>query len=276
MYGEMLVRGFNTSAPIDVPLDKQYPGGEPIVKGGWWNKEIREIILRPKSLQSFVTAMFTIDGLIERGHKAPRLILPYIPGARQDRVNDDGDFLFTLKSVAKMINDRGFPSVTVYDAHSDVALALIDRCYNVKAVDILPGSLGYSGIVAPDAGASKRAGEVAVRHGFKLVQAWKKRDIATGAIAGFGYDASSVESNESFLVVDDICDGGGTFIGLAQAMQNNPANEFKPTAINLDLYVTHGIFSKGTDELLKYYRNIYTTDSILGTPHNVEIIHNIV
>ena len=57
-----------------------------------------------------------------------------------------------------------------------------------------------------------------------------------------------------FLLVDDICDGGGTFIGLA--------NECFPSWADYDLYVTHGIFSKGTDILFDAFVNVITTDSL--------------
>ncbi len=56
------------------------------------------------------------------------------------------------------------------------------------------------------------------------------------------------------VVVDDICDGGATFIALAQVIKVAQPDT------TIDLYVTHGIFSKGVDELLKYYGTIYTSN----------------
>ncbi len=57
------------------------------------------------------------------------------------------------------------------------------------------------------------------------------------------------------IVVDDICDGGATFLALAQKLKLSGAN--KPY-----LFVSHGIFSKGTSELLRWYERIGTTNSI--------------
>jgi ribose-phosphate pyrophosphokinase len=57
------------------------------------------------------------------------------------------------------------------------------------------------------------------------------------------------------MIVDDICDGGRTFIKLAKAIQNQ-----RPNA-KIYLVVTHGIFSAGFDELSKWFEGIYTTDS---------------
>jgi ribose-phosphate pyrophosphokinase len=57
------------------------------------------------------------------------------------------------------------------------------------------------------------------------------------------------------LVVDDLCDGGATFLALADALADVVADA--------GLYVSHGVFSKGLDALLGRYGRIITTDSIL-------------
>jgi len=58
------------------------------------------------------------------------LIMPYIPYARQDRKCDEGES-FTLKVFTNLINSANFNKVTVIDAHSDVALALLNNCVNI-------------------------------------------------------------------------------------------------------------------------------------------------
>lgn len=228
-----------------------YPDGMPFVKG-IATTSMDTMILRPKTLESFVTGMFIVDALEGRGIYIEHLILPHVPGGRQDRMNPEGDVLFTLKSVAKMINDRGFDSVTVFDPHSTVTPALINRCHVITPAEILKGFwAGYSGIIAPDVGAAKRAFDVAQVLGLPFHQAEKHRDVATGKLSGFA--APTIKSGEHYLVVDDICDGGGTFLGLGKVIQD--AGAFA------DLYVTHGVFSKGLDDLLKVYKKVTTTDT---------------
>ena len=61
----------------------------------------------------------------------------------------------------------------------------------------------------------------------------------------------------SLIVVDDICDGGYTFIQLAQVIKE----EYGFTG-DLHLVVTHGIFSKGFDDLNKYYTSINWVNSV--------------
>ena len=221
---------------------KRYPNGEPLItpqapwrsRGGSVVPEPFNMLLRPKTIDTFMAAMFYIDAVQERGLQTPHLIFPFALGARQDRLNTSGDFLFTAKSIAKEINMRNFPSVTVVDCHSEVMPALIDRCRNVSLASILRGLYPYThpidktlydGVISPDAGAEKRASVVATGLGLPLYHAWKKRDVATGALNGFGvqelpmWSKSTNRSNigrPRFLVVDDICDGGGTFVGLAK------------------------------------------------------------
>ena len=59
-----------------------------------------------------------------------------------------------------------------------------------------------------------------------------------------------------YIIVDDICDGGRTFIELAKAIHGS-----RPTA-EVYLVVTHGIFSNGLYELSKEITKIYSTNSV--------------
>jgi ribose-phosphate pyrophosphokinase len=234
----------------------QYPDGMPIVDRMLSFRSVERVLLRPSSFSAFVTAMFWVDALVDRGYKAPELVLPFVPGARQDHLNDSGDYLFTAKSVAKMINARRFPRVTVVDPHSEVTPALIERCETVSAADCFPKA-SYSAVISPDAGAEKRAGAVAKKLEVPLFHAWKKRDVATGKISGFGVEPLPPGIGR-VLVVDDICDGGGTFLGLKDQLG----------LVQADLFVTHGIFSAGTAALRSRYGYILTTDSIIGDPRD--------
>ncbi len=249
----------------DIRLDT-YPDTMPLIAMPNFVLLPERVLLRPKSLASFVAAMFWLDAMAERFNAYPHLVLPFVPGARQDRLNHSGDFLFTAKSVANMINSRKLPSVTVLDPHSDVTPALIDRCRVVHAADcITPPAGKYQAVISPDAGAEKRAGEVARKLGVPLIHAWKTRDVSTGAISGFGFDSNEgcglVRMGERIrvLVVDDICDGGGTFTGLAKVFQESHGN-----SVDLHLYTTHGIYSKGVAPLAEHFSHIYCTDSVMG------------
>jgi len=257
--------------PLDVGY---YPDGLPTVN--FWDSTIfpMSVCLRPLSLDSFMTGLFFVDALKERGQKDIVLVLPCIPGARQDRLNNKGDYLFTLKSVAREINLRGFKRVETFDTHSDVS-HIIDSLYVTTPKDILTrywslGGFPYCGVIAPDSGSSKRAGDVADRYNVPLIQGWKKREVGTGKLSGFGIDKATLDRvaddyvYPKFLIVDDLCDAGGTFMGLAA--------EFD---YPVDLYVTHGLFTKGTSTLLTRFGEIFTTNSTLAaeTADGVKVIN---
>jgi ribose-phosphate pyrophosphokinase len=120
-------------------------------------------------------------------------------------------------------------------------------------------------VVAPDKGAVGRAKGVWNYFGSSINRekhiannrtlfGEKVRDPDTGEILGTlvfaqdddgnanhlipGRPNSSHIKGKPILIVDDICDGGRTFIELAKVLR-----EYGPSQITL--YVTHGIFSKG-------------------------------
>lgn len=234
----------------------QYPDGMPLVDRMSGFRQVKRILLRPNSMQSFVAAMFWVDAMTEYGHKVPELVLPCVPGARQDRLNPEGDYLFTAKSVARMINQRNFPLVTVVDPHSEVISALIDRCDVRHSSEFVQNHFDYDCVVSPDAGAEKRAGYVGRRLALPVIHAWKDRNIRDGKITGFGIEPDIIKYQYP-LIIDDICDGGGTFIGLRKIM---------PEQQNVSLFVTHGMFTQGTDILTTIFDKIYTTDSLINKP----------
>jgi len=239
------------SDPISI---RMYSDGTPLVKTEDFEHIVEHadtMILRPHNLNEFVVAMFLVDAIGQAGGRIKDLILPYVPGARQDRFNPTGDVLFTAKSVAQMINWRHFSRVVILDPHSEVTPSLI-RNVEIFPLENVANRLwaGYGGVIAPDKGAHDRAKEVADTLNLDVTYGSKVRDVSTGALSGFDV---TVEAGKHYLVVDDICDGGGTFVGLGEKIREQGAYA--------DLFVTHGIFSKGTAELKKIYKNIYTTDS---------------
>jgi ribose-phosphate pyrophosphokinase len=108
----------------------------------------------------------------------------------------------------------------------------------------------YAAVVSPDAGAEKRASAFASRLHIPLIHAWKSRSVADGKISGFGHEP--IPFGGKLLIVDDICDGGGTFVGLMDTL-SCPLS---------DLFVTHGLFSKGPQIVTSAFGNVFCTDSI--------------
>jgi ribose-phosphate pyrophosphokinase len=189
------------------------------------------------------------------------LCMGYVPYARQDRACNPGEAL-SIKVFCDMINAMEFDSVCILDPHSDVTPALLDRCFIIEPTMAIEKCMklsimlrnGDMTLVAPDAGATKKVDKVAMHFGgLEVIQGMKKRDLKTGALSGFDFMGDVVGKN--LLIVDDICDGGGTFLGLTNVLKERGAE-------SVSLYVSHGIFSKGIEMLFDNDIDfVYTTDS---------------
>lgn len=198
-------------------------------------------------------------------HRNKYLELLYTPYARQDRRTSHNE-PFSLRAFAKLINSCGFKRVTVYDPHSDVTAALIDNIFVIKRLELVkkhlqsyPASLASNNnavIISPDAGAMKTNQEIAHHYEIPHVVATKVRDIKTGDITVTQVHTDlSLEGMELFIL-DDICDGGRTFIELAKILKNH-----NPQSIHL--YTTVSISQKGRDAVRQYY-NTQTFNHQLG------------
>lgn len=194
-----------------------------------------------RNSEDFMELVMLTDAIRRNHPKMPiYLTIPYFPYARQDRVCNSGEAL-GARVFADLINSLKFEHVTVWDAHSDVVGAVLDRCYIVHCENFVRWIDGVNKmtLVAPDAGAAKKVKQCADLVGTKYVTAHKVRDPKTGNITGTGLDTDAKFPGD-VLMVDDICDGGRTFIELARVIRKQMKKGAK-----LHLYVTHGIFSKG-------------------------------
>ena len=185
------------------------------------------------------------------------LLMPYFPYGRQDRIFA-GEAL-GAKVMAGIINSMGFSSVIIDHPHSYVTENLIDNVIVKKSISKHVAhrisSLSSKGdspiLVAPDAGASKLVEELAKSSNCRYTVAMKSRVDGSPKFIGLvGPDA--VKDGDVVIVVDDICDGGRTFVELIKGMRENlPGIEF-----SAELIVTHGIFSRGKDELNQHFSKI--------------------
>ena len=222
-----------------------------------------EIFERITDSSKVITLMMAVDALKRLTNESLpiELVIPYFPYARQDRVCVNGEGL-GASVMANIINSLGFAKVTIWDAHSEVSPALLERVVNVPQIELLEKcddlvkrlSNGTLTLVSPDAGATKKTLKIAEK--FKgeaeVIQAQKMRNLKTGDI--LKTEILGDVKDKKVLIADDICDGGRTFIELAKVLKEKGAKE-------ISLFVTHGIFSKGLAVFDGLIDNIYTTDS---------------
>ena len=119
-------------------------------------------------------------------------------------------------------------------------------------------------LIAPDGGSLKKIYKVAEQIGYKgdIITCSKERD-EQGKLSKVDVPICERHLGYDYIIVDDICDGGATFLNIAKEIKNIYENndEIDEPLPKIYLIVTHSIFSKGTDELLKYFDGIYCTNS---------------
>jgi len=233
-----------------------YSGGEVNVKVS--DPQVSQINMNIKSSNDFFALALTVDVIRRKnGSDYPiYLTMPYVPYARQDRVCHEGEAL-SIAVFASLLNSLKLKRVTICDPHSDVAPALINNvCVVSQAMCFLSvcDDLTNYTIVSPDAGARKKSYEVAKLTNSAVIEAEKKRGGDGRVIESVIYD--ELVPADKYVVVDDICDYGGTFISLAKTLRQK-------TKQPLILYVTHGIFAAGYEELLKHYDEIRCYNNML-------------
>lgn len=218
-----------------------------------------------------------LDYLCETFRARIDVFCPYLPHARQDRYSGIGQ-PHSLKTLVKIF-ERFNNNTTFYveDLHNEKASALtenhLDGDFICNAMNLPENPLqpdNYDFVICPDKGALTRALKFAWKYKLEVIMCEKTRDPSTGKLSNpkVILDGKSLEGKK-LLIVDDICDGGGTFEMLGQELK-----KFSPA--RLDLYVTHGIFSKGL-EAMPSIDNFYASNRMprwrkLSVPDGKEFV----
>jgi ribose-phosphate pyrophosphokinase len=184
------------------------------------------------------------------------LTLPYLPYGRQDK-DVSNEECFALAPFARLLDGMAFDAVEVFDAHSDrlgdmmrTNVVLIEPMEEIqKAIDACNPDL----LCFPDSGA--RGKYQPMFSEYPWIAFDKVRASSTGIIEGSTILlGANSPKGKSILIVDDICDGGATFIKTAEML-------YTDNAIEVNLYVSHGLFTKGKQVLRDAgIKRIFTKD----------------
>lgn len=257
----------------------------------WMIKEGVQIKSRLNNFKDLELIICATKSLRNLGVKEIHLYTPYFLGSRSDRKFEEGSNNYLKDVICPIINSLNFESVTVLDPHSDVLEACLNNFKKIDNFSLINYSIkniainktkGESNklndfiLISPDAGANKKIFKVAEQIGYtgEIITCSKDRDIdgklnKTVVPIELKNNSFRYYVNKDFVIIDDICDGGRTFINIAIELKSYLKDIGSQGKIYL--IVTHGIFSKGFEELSEYFDGIYCTNSYFDMPKNVII-----
>ena len=244
-----------------------FPDGEIQICLENLNRKVNSILIKTRisSLEDLFI-LKQVGDILNRQEISFKIMIYYLMGMRMDRVMDFNK-PFTLKIIAEIINSLDAYSVGILEPHSAKSCSLINRAYHFYSYSPFSLTENYT-LVFPDAGAAERYEYAAVNP----IICSKVRDVNTGELKSFSINNPSLihNSDKPLMIIDDLCDGGGTFIGIAKLIR-----EIDPE-VNLNITVTHMVNEKGIKNLSNNFNKVFITNSYKdwnNLPDNVSMLN---
>ncbi len=207
--------------------------------------------------------LVTLDALRRSSARRVTAVIPYFGYARQDRKTAPRTPI-SAKLVANLITEAGANRVLTLDLHAAQIQGFFDiPVDNLYAAPLFTADIQqrFAGrelmIVSPDVGGVLRARNLASRLNCDLAIIDKRRERA-----GVSEVMNIIGEVEGFdcILVDDLCDSGGTLCNAATALMADGAR-------SVSVYVTHGVLSGGAVARIagSPIEMMTTTDSIEPT-----------
>lgn len=235
----------------------RFPDGEiQISLGEFSRKDPIAVKCRITNSEELFLVIQVLD-ILDRNDVCYQLNIYYLMGMRMDRVMDFNR-PFTLKVILRMLAKYNPEDIAVFEPHSKAVYE--HRLCSKYIHGLYPDGFTCADvwshdyqIVLPDKGAIERYG---LNFMGTLIICSKVRDLATGKIL-----ETKVENPEDFdgrplMIVNDLCDGGGTFCGIAKKLE-----ELGVTKDRLNISVTHMVNPKGIENLSKNFNHVWFTNS---------------
>ncbi len=239
---------------------KRFSDGEIWVKYGENIRGSDVFIIQPTNppADNLLELLIMVDAAKRASAKRITAVIPYFGYSRQDR-KDQPRVSITAKLIANLITVAGADRVMTMDLHA----AQIQGFFDIP-FDHLYGSPMFIGllenlkenlvVVSPDVGGIKIARSYAKRLHADLVVIDKRRPKQN--LAEVVHIIGSVE-NKDVLLVDDLIDTAGTFVGAIEALKKNGA-------LNIYGAVTHPLFSGPAVERINksQLKKLFVSDTI--------------
>jgi ribose-phosphate pyrophosphokinase len=238
-----------------------YPDGQPhirIVEPKFVGADSVRLVLRIRNPKELFEAVAAANAVWHAGINDISLCIPYLMGARSDRLQTVGHSV-DLEVVAHILTNMDAPrfsQITVFDVHSDEAYGHIPHL-RVIPPKFLVASYRMDAplLVVPDKGAMRKIADTCTwcPNIMDYITCDKNRNVVTGEIT-LKVNNPQDARGRNCVIVDDICDGGGTFIEIAKQIR-----PYGPKTVTL--IVSHGIFSKGLSPFVGKIDRIITSNS---------------
>jgi ribose-phosphate pyrophosphokinase len=220
--------------------------------------------------ENLLELLIMVDAAKRASAKRITAVIPYFGYSRQDR-KDQPRVSITAKMVANLITVAGADRVITMDLHA----AQIQGFFDIP-FDHLYGSSVFSTmfdelqnnlvVVSPDVGGIKMARSYAKRLHANLVVIDKRRPKQN--LAEVVHIIGDVDGKD-VLIVDDLIDTAGTFVGAIEALKKNGAAEIYGA-------VTHPIFSGPAIERIQNSQitKLYVADTVplRGNSDKIKVI----
>jgi ribose-phosphate pyrophosphokinase len=183
--------------------------------------------------------LIMMDALRRASARRITAVIPYFGYARQDR-KTDGRTPISAKLVANLISSAGADRVLTVDLHA----GQIQGFFDIPTDNLFGGPVMIDDIkerfgkekivmVSPDVGGVVRARALANKLNADLAIVDKRRPEAGKSEV---MNIIGEVSGARCLMLDDICDSGGTLANAAAALKEQGA-------VSVSAYVTHGVLS---------------------------------
>ena len=218
--------------------------------------------------ETLMEVLICLDALRRSSAAEVTVIIPYFGYARQDRKAMPRQPI-TAKLVATMLETAGANRVVTFDLHAPqiqgffscpvddlTTVPMMGQYFRRKNLDT-----NNLVVVSPDHGGVKRARTLAEMLGCPIAIIDKRRPQPNVAEAA---NIIGDVFNKNVIIVDDICDTGGSLIAASNIVKQYGAS---------DIYVciTHGLFSNGAAERIENspIREVVVTNTIIPSKQDL-------